>query len=87
MQKKLAILEGAFSLLTILSNFFSYKSIIDLINEKYKAFKLMPFGDNLELSSSFLIRFLFDLYSIKIEEISNKIQIKNGYLYLDIYCK
>ena len=25
---------------------FSYKSIIDLINEKYKAFKLMPFGDN-----------------------------------------
>ena len=26
--------------------YFSYKSIIDLINEKYKAFKLMPFGDN-----------------------------------------
>ena len=26
--------------------YFSYSSIIDLINEKYKAFKLMPFGDN-----------------------------------------
>ena len=30
----------------IAHKYFSYKSIIDLINEKYKAFKLMPFGDN-----------------------------------------
>ncbi len=30
----------------IANKHFSYNSIMELINEKYKAYKLMPFGDN-----------------------------------------
>ena len=31
---------------SIANKYYHYKSIIDLINEKYKAYKLVPFDDN-----------------------------------------